>query len=222
MRMKAWTLSPPQGDQCWWSLTVWRKASSVESVTFCHTLLLNLCTSFSQCDWSVSCFTSLGKTAHVSLFFFPSPGAIPAWSWCCGDHQKTLSAASRGTPFTNTWNSKQRLRSPRPLVLPPPLPPWQAHLQTQTPLGSLCLQSLTAARRKWRWNKAPRHPKTRACCPSDLNLLKTEANLFVKLGDSTFALLDIFSQNIFCICYYFSNDKVVTLLLLLLISLNTL
>lgn len=76
MRMKVWTLSPPPGDRCWWSPTVWRKVSSVESVTSCRTLLLSLCMSFSPCLWSVSRCTSLEKrsmfrlSCHCWWFFF--------------------------------------------------------------------------------------------------------------------------------------------------------
>lgn len=90
---------------------------------------------------SLECFmfSITRETAHVSSFCLlsSSPGAIPAWNWCCGGHQKILSAASKGARFTNTLNSKRRLRSPWPCVHPLPLPPAQAHLQTHTPLCSL-------------------------------------------------------------------------------------
>lgn len=163
MRMKVWTLSPPPGDRCWWSPTVWRKVSSVESVTSCRTLLLSLCMSFSLCDWNVSRCTSLEKRSmfnFLSLLLFFSPGATPAWSWCCGGHQKILSAGSRGTRFTDTWNSKRRLRCLWPRVRLLPLTAPRAHLQTHTPLCSACPPSGAAARRRWRWNSAPRDTKT--------------------------------------------------------------
>lgn len=87
MRMKVWTLSPPPGDRCWWSPTVWRKVSSVESVTSCRTLLLSLCMSFSPCLWSVSRCTSLEKrsmfnlSCHCCCFFSRSHSCMELVLW---------------------------------------------------------------------------------------------------------------------------------------------
>lgn len=107
---------------------------------------------------SLECFmlNITWETVHVKCFVsssFFSPGATPAWSWCCGDHQKILSAGSRGTPFTNTWNSKRRHRCPWPRVRLLPLTAPRAHLQTHALLCSACLPSGAAARRRWRWSR---------------------------------------------------------------------
>lgn len=52
-----------------------------------------------------------GRDPPLKFFCAVFPGAIPAWSWCCGAHRMSCSPGSKRTRHRNYVNNRRRCLS---------------------------------------------------------------------------------------------------------------